>query len=56
MSPAVTSFEAADVEREHLRIVGVQLERQALEVEQQVDGVFDHARDRGELVAARCRS
>jgi hypothetical protein len=41
---------AADGEREHLRLVAVQLDRQTLEVEQQVGRIFDHARNRRELV------
>ena len=41
---------AANGKREHLRLVGVQFDRKTFEVEQQVGGVFDHARDRGELV------
>ena len=37
-------------QRQYPRLVAVDLERQALEVEQQIRDVFDDAGDRGELV------
>ena len=40
----------ADVENERLRLVGVELERNALEVEDQIGRILDDARQRGELV------